>query len=309
MKNNKDLINKINLKQLLKEVITGQDYDNPDEFLNKSEKILNFLKNSKNENDRKEYHIILAKIQTDHNLKSLFDYFFKRKRQERLKLFMMMQIQNRGKALKKIKKEKSKNFADEMTEEELEEFEKYKKAQHEAFILFELENNIRHSSNDFIVDLPQYKPEVINDLNEKHFTKNIPSETLSKFDFNTKEINNDEVKSKNSDETKYTNTNSFDKDFNKEKQEQTPVQEKQNEYSGKYTKTFLTLTEAYKIYLLSKPKNTQDKILKHYAENNDINKDFDANEFEKSINFVNFRQNLGLDLNTEDNLNLQQNFS
>ena len=42
---------------------------------------------------------------------------------------------------------------------------------------------------------------------------------------------------------------------------------------------------------------------------NDINKDFDANEFEKSINFVNFRQNLGLDLNTEDNLNLQQNFS
>ena len=88
-------------------MITGPEYDNPDEFLNKSEKILNFLKNSKNENDRKEYHIILAKIQTDHNLKSLFDYFFKRKRQERLKLFMMMQIQNRGKALKKIKKEKS----------------------------------------------------------------------------------------------------------------------------------------------------------------------------------------------------------
>lgn len=308
MKNNKDLINKINLKQLLKEVITGQDYDNPDEFLNKSEKILNFLKNSKNENDRKEYHIILAKIQADHNLKSLFDYFFKRKRQERLKLFMMMQIQNRGKALKKIKKEKSKNFADEMTEEELEEFEKYKKAQHEAFILFELENNIRHSSNDFIVDLPQYKPEVINDLNEKHFTKNIPSETLSKFDFNTKtkeNVSTKEEHKENNSSYLFNQNNSF-KDLLKEKNENNKGNA---EYTGKYQQTFLTLTEAYKIYLLSKPKNTQDKILKHYSENNDINKDFDANEFEKSINFVNFRQNLGLDLNTEDNLNLQQNFS
>ena len=348
MKNNNELKNKVNFKQILKEVITGQDYDNPEELLNKSEKILNFLKNSSNENDRKEYRIIMSKIQTDHNLKALFDYFFKRKRQERLKLFMMMQIQNRGKAIRKIKKEKNKGFADEMTEEELEEFKKYQKLQHEAFLLLELEQHLEKSSKEFIVELPKYK-NVSNEGLEKKpnnksiFKKNdIPNETLSNFDFDTKhnnDIRETTKKAKNEDLYNVSNqyylnkneTYDYDKktssvikqnieqDFIKDnnydygvvKKNQNNIEDNHSninivEYVGKYIATFAILTEAYKHFILSKPQDLQEKILGHYEQTNK-NKNFDANEFEKSISFVNFRQNLGLKLPFEDNKNLQQN--
>lgn len=130
------------IKSMLKQIILDQNYSKPEDILAKAEKFLEFLKTSPHEQDRKKYQEILNKIQMDHNLKPLFDYYFKKKREERLKMFLLLQIQKKGKGAKHLRS-KSHGKKDEKDKEDdfIYQAFKYHKSdfkEHEAFQLLDI---------------------------------------------------------------------------------------------------------------------------------------------------------------------------
>lgn len=258
-----------NFSSLLKKIVLDNNYDKPEEVFNKAERVLTFLKNSNNEADRLKYQELISKIQTDHNLKSFFDFFFKKKREERLKMFIMMQIQSKGKPIRKLKEEKKKDkaFPDEENEDGFDEdFEELQKKQKEAFLLYELDKHLGYAKH-FIIK---------NDRNVTTKEEIVLANNLKepiKISEEKKEINENLLKENLSSETNNEQQNNFS-------------------YQGNYGHIFNLLTNAYKDFILNKTMREQEAILGHYAQFN--HRDFIAEDFEKSISYVNVRKNLGL---------------
>lgn len=142
------------IKNILKQIILDQNYNNPENMLIKAEKFLDFLKTSPHEQDRKKYQEILNKIQTDHNLKPLFDYYFKKKREERLKMFLLLQIQKKGKGAKHLRSKNHKKDEKDKEDDFIYQAFKYHKSdfkEHEAFQLLDIkittEEYVKHNKS------------------------------------------------------------------------------------------------------------------------------------------------------------------
>ena len=84
------------MDELLQKVIEENGYKDPEKVLDKSKQILGFLEKSSNSKDKQKYHELINTIREQRNLKSLFDFYLNKKKEDRLKMFLAMQLRNKN---------------------------------------------------------------------------------------------------------------------------------------------------------------------------------------------------------------------
>ena len=98
------------MDELLQKVIEENNYKNPEKVLEKSKQILGFLEKSSNPKDKKKYNELIYTIKEQRNLKSLFDFYLNNKKEDRLKMFLAMQLRDKkGHVASNRKKKKERN--------------------------------------------------------------------------------------------------------------------------------------------------------------------------------------------------------
>lgn len=149
--------------QLITKIAEEQKYDNKEDIVDKAKQILSFLEKSENKEDNIQYNYLLNKLKTEHSLKALIDFFYKRKKEERLRSFMAMTIQSKGKPMKNLKKKKrSKNDSDLESDED---------EKNEAIILHEIIKNFKlsteaHRNNIYIIGSDKKEENKISNFNK-----------------------------------------------------------------------------------------------------------------------------------------------
>ena len=110
------------MDELLQKVIEENNYKDPEKVLEKSKQILGFLEKSSDPKDKRKYNELIHTINEQRNLKSLFDFYLNKKKEDRLKMFLAMQLRDkRGHISPNKKKKKERNDVLDGIEEEDEE--------------------------------------------------------------------------------------------------------------------------------------------------------------------------------------------